>query len=292
MWCSVCVAQVHINIATSRAFVRRMAAANESEPCTSTKHKLWWRLCTAAWREAQVVEGYLRFVVFEARAYSVDCILHCSCRRQSTTMDTSLINRTTRARCESQCSASLKVLGVPTVTLFLMLRTTGQPATTAPGGHAMLSPAAYLWRNSTTGYTFSYQFSLLMCMMLASCAMRGMTSRAEARILLDPPHALRVECTLPHHDVAFKDRVVLELRDPALPLSIDLELCKADDRGYTLSVCTMPLFPPLPPSLLSEWIAYHLMLGVDHFYIMDRFGTFEEACNRVWLVTSHTCCRC
>jgi len=131
----------------------------------------------------------------------------------------------------------------------------GHPAATAPGGHALLAPAAYRWARSTS----------VQC--------RGARGVVPAQVVLDPPHSLQIRCTLGPH--LGSGPLQVHLLDQALGLALSIQLCPAP-QGHGLSVCTMPLFPPLPSPLLAEWLRYHVMLGVDHFYVYDRFNSFHE----------------
>jgi len=252
-------AQVEINLATSRAFIRRSddvsiqsASCDEASRVRSRSRsrdeasrlrsksdgegrmKRAWRACDGmGWVEADIDPQHrLRFVSFGA---SLDTI-----NQESNNAD-------------AEREGLLSVLG------FLE----DQPASTAPGGHALLSQRAYRWSETDS----------------LECVVDG--KRVSAKIRLDPPHSLKVECVigLPPSTSGGRGRLVIRLRDTSLNMSLDIHLCEGEsvEPSYGLSVCTMPLFRPLSSELLIEWIQYHLVLGVEHFYVLDRFGSFKEA---------------
>jgi len=134
-----------------------------------------------------------------------------------------------------------------------------RPAATAPGGHALLAAYAYGWG--------------------ARGSLRCGIGRVwvPADILLDPPHALRVECRFPRGLLDKGRRVSLRLADGEIGLRMQVELCRMQKPRHAVSICTMPLFPPLPESLVKEWIDHHHHLGVGHVYLYDRFGSFGSA---------------
>ena len=216
--------QIHINLGTSRAFVRRnnpLLATNTSCLRRDDEERIpVWHLCEALWQEAKIRSRQVRFIVFEAAM-----------------------------RRSPQGGATISILS------FLE----GYPAATAPGGHALLSPVAYTWGKMQT----------LQCGVEA----KGIVASSEAQILLDPPHAMRIECNFPQMKIHRGDKLHVRLSDAVLGVEMRLQLCQGGSQAdppadsalaagssvktghqHRLAICTMPLFPPLPQSLLTEWL--------------------------------------
>lgn len=79
----------------------------------------------------------------------------------------------------------------------------------------------------------------------------------------------------PQIDLIIAEEEDLQVTSRKSQQRIPLHMCPLDLPRRGLSICTGPVYNLSSLSILS-WVEYHRMLGVEHIYLYDRKGQYEE----------------
>ena len=90
----------------------------------------------------------------------------------------------------------------------------------------------------------------------------------------------RLYCRIPYRELEITEFNEVTLYDKTGNINILLKLCneelRKESKVKTVATCVSVLRDKFDESLIHQWVQYHKLIGIEHFYFFDRDGTYRS----------------